>query len=118
MISVPDAPMYPLVKYSGGATTFTLSFPPLVTPKNGYLNVISYEIYMKKSSESNFNLVSNSTVVESLSLYLQFRTIANLVPNELYEFKFRARNSLGVGEYSTVLIVSTYLPPIFTLQPP
>jgi hypothetical protein len=60
------------------------------------LNVITYELYMKESTKSDFYCVSGC---DSKYIDIQ-RYLPNLFPYKLYIFKYRALNGIGYSDFS------------------
>lgn len=98
IVNPPSAPQNLNVT---NATPTSVSFSWEAPLSNGGSEVLDYEIEYKQSSSGSWSSFddgsSNTTTV----------TISSLVSNTDYDFRVRAKNSAGVGDFSSILTTTT-----------
>lgn len=89
-------------------TSLVVNWVGLVVPDNGYAAVLSYNLQWDSNTEGTtfFDLVG----FETESLVKSFTIVNDLVPGSWYSIRVRAKNYLGWGEFSPILLIqaSTY----------
>jgi len=105
--TIPNKMLAP-TRHSVRATTTTISkivvdWQALVSPANGYVNVVSYNLQWDKGTggTSWSNLVGYNTD----SLVLQLAVADNIQKGSFYQFKVRAKNFWGWGAFSDIVSI-------------